>query len=745
MRLHKLYIIVATVLMLLLVAAGVATAQTVAPQEASASPDATGTVRIIKTVPTIAGQSGETFSFSYTDPTPASGTFTLTAPGTAAQRTQTFTAAPLGIWTVTETAPLPAGWKLTSIACTSNRPGGVPLNYDVSLQNRRVTFQLTQVSSTVNETVECTFNNVKEVDIFVGKYEDTNGNGAKDAGELRLGGWTFNLYDSVTGAFVSTVNSITTGDAKLGDKVPAGQYTVCEVLPSGWYASWVTGATANVPLPQFGPGSFCATATFTAASSTVEFGNVKSPEIRIVKTAVPTDTVATFDFVQMLALPDATPQRQVSLAPYEWVGVICPAGTTAVSGAVGPTNTAQQVALWVPGAFVIDPPNTYNYPTAPPGANVPAFAPGETGYLAQNDNDTEAAFIITVTCRYPTVPTPFQLTGANDATAQKAFTGLRVGVPYSFEEADPSPAWAFTSLACVGGNATITNRKVDVTPSLSGQMITCTYTNTKNGRIIVNKTTDPSPDPDDTVFSFAAPYGNFTLKDGEQNVSPWLTPGTQRTVREIDPGPAWLVTYDCVSANGTSTISLPPGGVPYRALITLGAGDTVTCDYLNTKKGTIEIVKKAIGGSGTFDFSGDLGPFSLSATNTITDSQPFDDQDPGTYVVTEASPVRMVSLRPDLCRSERQQHGGPGDGRGDDRARSGRDGDLHLREHAPGQNPGVQGDGAGGRYAALHLHGDRWSRQCEHPVARRRARWQSGEHHQGVEAGRLPGDRGCAA
>jgi hypothetical protein len=640
MRLHKIYIIVATVLLLLLVAASVVTAQTVAPQEAPASPDAIGTVKIIKTVPTIAGQPGETFNFSYTDPTPANGTFSLTAPGTATQRTQTFNNAPLGNWTVTETAPLPAGWALTSITCTGGGTGGAPvLPYTVSLANRRVTFQLTQ-----NETITCTFNNEKKVDIFVGKYEDTNGNALKDPGELRLGGWTFNLYDSVTGAFVSTATSTTTGDVKLGNQVTAGQYAVCEVLPSGWYASWVAGATANEPLPKFGPGPFCATATFTAASSTVEFGNVKAPEVRIVKNAVPTDPAATFTFTQTVPLPNATPSKDVPVVPFEWVGVKCPAGTTAIAGTIGVGDSAQQTALWVPGAFVIDPPNTYNYPTTPPGANVPTFASGETGFLAQNDGDSESSFTVSVTCQYPNTPATFTLTGANDATAQQAFTGLKVGVKYTFEERDPKPVWAWTSLSCVlaGGGTPPTagfGRTLEVTPSQSGQVITCTYKNTKNGQIIVNKTTDPSPDPANTVFTFAKTggtyAGSFTLKDGEQNVSGWLTPATAYTVAENSPGAAWLVTYTCASANGTSTITYTTAS--RRANITLGAGDTVTCDYLNTKKGTINIVKKAIGGSGTFNFTGDLGAFALSPSSGGTVTNTVTNQLPDTYVVTETS------------------------------------------------------------------------------------------------------------
>src|SRR5207249_72769 len=59
-------------------------------------------------------------------------------------------------------------------------------------------------------------------------------------------------------------------------------------------------------------------------------------------------------------------------------------------------------------------------------------------------------------------------------------------------------------------------------------------------------------------------------------------------------------SLNCVSTLLTSTISVV-GRV--ATVSNLGAGDTVTCDYVNTGTSTIIVRKKTIGGIGAFSFT----------------------------------------------------------------------------------------------------------------------------------------------
>lgn len=85
------------------------------------------------------------------------------------------------------------------------------------------------------------------------KFEDVNGNGARDAGEPGVPGWTFRLINPQgNGSVVSTGadGSITVGS------VPAGVWTVEEVLDPAWVA--ITPVSGQVTVPANGIGTFTA-------------------------------------------------------------------------------------------------------------------------------------------------------------------------------------------------------------------------------------------------------------------------------------------------------------------------------------------------------------------------------------------------------------------------------------------------------------------------------------------------------
>ena len=53
-----------------------------------------------------------------------------------------------------------------------------------------------------------------------------------------------------------------------------------------------------------------------------------------------------------------------------------------------------------------------------------------------------------------------------------------------------------------------------------------------------------------------------------------------------------------------------------RRAIGLDPGETVTCTFTNTKRGSLTVVKNAAGGDGTFPFASQaLGAFNLTTVN----------------------------------------------------------------------------------------------------------------------------------
>ena len=82
------------------------------------------------------------------------------------------------------------------------------------------------------------------------KFEDVEADGVKDGSDPLLGNWTVNLSGPVNGSDVTGA-----GGDYLFDKLPAGRYTVTEVLKAGWEQSFPLSGSHQVNVPSTG-GSF---------------------------------------------------------------------------------------------------------------------------------------------------------------------------------------------------------------------------------------------------------------------------------------------------------------------------------------------------------------------------------------------------------------------------------------------------------------------------------------------------------
>lgn len=103
-------------------------------------------------------------------------------------------------------------------------------------------------------TATATFDVAAELGtLTISKYEDSNGNGIRDAGEPGVPGWHFNLVNPQGNGASATTGA--DGVVTLPN-VPAGTWTVTEEVQPGWAA--ITPVSGTVIVPPNGTGSFAA-------------------------------------------------------------------------------------------------------------------------------------------------------------------------------------------------------------------------------------------------------------------------------------------------------------------------------------------------------------------------------------------------------------------------------------------------------------------------------------------------------
>lgn len=131
---------------------------------------------------------------------------------------------------------------------------------------------------------------------------------------------------------------------------------------------------------------------------------------------------------------------------------------------------------------------------------------------------------------------------------------------YSVVE-DAKTGWEETSNTCI--NVAIAN----------GETEECTITNTQKGKILVRKET--TPDGSQQSFDFLSSYNlsGFSLTDGQTNDSGFLSPSTYSVSENVPSG--WDLD-SAICSDGSSSTN-----------IDLSAGETVTCVFTNSQRGSI--------------------------------------------------------------------------------------------------------------------------------------------------------------
>lgn len=186
----------------------------------------------------------------------------------------------------------------------------------------------------------------------------------------------------------------------------------------------------------------------------------------------------------------------------------------------------------------------------------------------------------------------FSLDDDADATLSntKVFSNLASGT-YSVTEGAVA-GWTQTSAVCSDSSP------VSTISLSAGENVTCTFTNTKQATVVIQKNTTGG----NGTFNFTTTGGNglaanpaVTTVAGTGSQSYTVTPGISYSVAETVPSGWSLTNSSCTS------------GTP--ASFTPTAGQTVTCTFANSKKPTLAIYKVC-------NPTGDTGTFNLQIDGT---------------------------------------------------------------------------------------------------------------------------------
>jgi hypothetical protein len=140
--------------------------------------------------------------------------------------------------------------------------------------------------------------------------------------------------------------------------------------------------------------------------------------------------------------------------------------------------------------------------------------------------------------------------------------------------------WDLTGLTCNDANGSVNPMTRAASIALDpGENVTCTFTNTKRGTIIVEKQTNPNAAPG--LFTFTGTAAGTIADNGTITVSN-LVPGTY-TSTEADPS-VILFALTSIVCNDGSSANPSTGNLATRtATFKLDPGETVRCVFTNTK------------------------------------------------------------------------------------------------------------------------------------------------------------------
>lgn len=587
-----------------------------------------------------------TFSYTLTNTAQTTGSVTTTFPGSSTQvdgdtgdaGTQAFAISTAADVTINE--PAVAGWTLGGATCTNG--SGTTVGALVG-----TTYTILNAQFSAGDVLTCTFLNRKNPTIQVEKIS-YGGTGAFTFAATNLTGTigTLTTTASATPVLSAILPVTAINTAVTITETPVATYTLttasCIDENSAFTGNIGTfgtlaGSVLTVPASYF----------LTGAEIKCTFNNRRSTTLTLRKTwaansqAPHTATVTSTGFINNATsgTSTATPAGNTTT------------GSTAATVYVGESGTISEI--FGGGAVAAD----YNGVLACTGTN---------GSLSGNTLTITQSSGTAITCTYTNTKLPkitltkvsnggvgaFSFTGNNGFAPQTittvtAGTGVAgtvqtlttIGAATTITETIPS-GYLLTAINCTGlGTGTATNNlaagsvTLNAAAIVAGANIACTFTNTKQPLLRINKTVSSLVNAADrftteiravsvtdpvlsSTSSDAATGGGVLTTGGAATYSATGSYqgviGTPYFVTEsITAGTSTLSQYNtsiaCTNSLAGSTTVLPTGSTqPFT--LTLAAGDNVTCTLTNSiKRPTVTLTKLSQGGAGTFTFTGNNG------------------------------------------------------------------------------------------------------------------------------------------
>ena len=214
------------------------------------------------------------------------------------------------------------------------------------------------------------------------------------------------------------------------------------------------------------------------------------------------------------------------------------------------------------------------------------------------------------------------------------------------------PGWDLTSVTCNDGNSvgSVPNRTATFNVE-AGETVTCTFTNTKQAKIIIEKQTDPPDYP--MTFDFTGEIV-ATLADNETAEKLVAPGGTYRSPRRR--------RTSGISSRSPATTTTRRGASPtLTATFRVHAGEVVKCTFENRKRGDITVIKQTDPPndpqSFSFNASWDPDGFSLvddgseNSKGLVPGIYSVSENVPAGWALTSAtcndgSPINAIDLQP---------------------------------------------------------------------------------------------------
>ncbi len=585
-----------------------------------------GTLRVQKdSIP----DDGQLFTFTSSN-TAISPTFSISDDGVVANYLDFL--APPGNYLITEGGPT-SGWDFTDVACLTDSLGS-----NVITGTRTANINLA-----AGGAVTCIYTNTKRATLVVDKVtapiSDTT---------------VFNF--TTAGSGLSPFSLTDTAIPMIFTVVPGSGYAITETTPSTWTLASST-CTDGSPVNGIDlAAGEVVTCTFT---------NVAQPANLVVqKVTTPTNSSQVFTFTTSITTTPSFTLSTASSSPAartlvitpgnnytvseellpDWSldAVSCSKGTTTATGVTGLNLVAGEV---VTCTFYND-----------------QLAEVRVDKVTLPANDP-TSFNFTLSGGPTLVTNTFSLTD----TESPASSYVRAGT-YAVTETISS-GWTLSGATCTSGT-------IDNFTLARGDVLTCTFTNTKKGGITIIKNGLP---PSDLAFNFNSygfipstpsnPFGysSFSLVGNTNPISNRITFTNMLPkvyfVQENFPLPAnWTLTdITCTDINSSGEITTS------WTTINLDPGETVTCTYTNRAANSKIIVQKvtapgsdaqvftyttSIGGSSPFTLTTGLGgpisrTFTVTAGTYSISEQALPGWDLSTPVTcSDGSPISAINMSP---------------------------------------------------------------------------------------------------